>query len=191
MAEFRARLIGIPVGKRLVLLHEEDAKRNGMLSHDRVRIDYKKQTATAFVETTDKYLERGEIGIFKELEDEFGVEGAALVSIVLTKVPESVEYIRRKMEGQPFTKDQIYSVIQDVVNQNLSELEVAAFLMEEKFQGMSMDEIEYLTRAMVDTGNTIDFERPCYDKHSIGGVPGNKVTLLIIPIVAAAGSAGE
>ncbi|MEM2936426.1 MAG: AMP phosphorylase [Candidatus Bathyarchaeia archaeon] len=187
MAEFKAKLVGIPVGKRLVLLHEEDAKRNGMLSHDRVRIDYKRQTATAFVETTDKYLQRGEIGIFKELQDEFEVEEGALVSVALTKVPESVEYIRRKMEGQPFTKDQIYSVIQDVVDQNLSELEIAAFLMEEKFQGMSMEEIEYLTRAMVDTGNIIDFERPCYDKHSIGGVPGNKVTLLIVPIVAAAG----
>ncbi len=59
--------------------------------------------------------------------------------------------------------------------------------MEEEFHGMSMDEVEYLTRAMVETGITIDFARPCYDKHSIGGVPGNKVTLLIVPIVAAAG----
>lgn len=96
----------------------------------------------------------------------------------LAKIPESVEYIRKKMRGQPLTKDEIYSIIRDIVDYNLSELEIAAFVMEEEFRGMSVDEIEYLTEAMVDTGTTIDFERPCYDKHSVGGVPGNKVTLL-------------
>jgi AMP phosphorylase len=52
---------------------------------------------------------------------------------------------------------------------------------------MSMDEIEALTKAMVETGERIDFGRPAFEKHSIGGVPGNKVSLLIVPIVASLG----
>jgi AMP phosphorylase len=51
-----------------------------------------------------------------------------------------------------------------------------------------MDEIEELTRAMAQTGEMIDFgQHTIFDKHSTGGVPGNKVTLLIVPIIAASG----
>jgi len=187
MVELKAKLIDIPVGRRLVLLNEEDAKKNFILSHDRVRINYKGKTATAFADVTNTYLQSGEIGVFEGLRDELRAKEGSPVSVTLAKTPESVEYIRKKMRGQPLTKDEIYSIVRDVVDHNLSELEIAAFVMEEEFRGMSMDEIEYLTQAMVDTGTTIDFGRPCYDKHSVGGVPGNKVTLVIVPIVAAAG----
>jgi AMP phosphorylase len=64
---------------------------------------------------------------------------------------------------------------------------MAAFLMSEQFYGMDDDELLWLTRAMTESGTRIDFEKPVYDKHSIGGVPGNKVALIIVPIVAAAG----
>jgi len=53
---------------------------------------------------------------------------------------------------------------------------------------MNIRETSDLTLAMVETGETIDFDRsPVFDFHSVGGVPGNKVTLIIVPIVAAAG----
>jgi len=187
LIELKVKLIDIPVGKRLVLLYEEDARNNGILSHDRVKISYKERTVTSFVDVTDTLLQPGEIGIFEELRDEFGIKEGSSISVGLAEVPESVGYIRKKMRGQSLTKDEIYEVIHDVVDHNLSELEIAALLMAEDFHGMSMDEVEYLTQAMVDTGTTIDFECRCYDKHSIGGIPGNKVSLLIVPIVAAAG----
>lgn len=52
---------------------------------------------------------------------------------------------------------------------------------------MDMDEVENLTRAIIESGEIIEFDKPAYDKHSIGGVPGNKVSLLIVPIVASSG----
>jgi AMP phosphorylase len=53
---------------------------------------------------------------------------------------------------------------------------------------MDMDEIEWMTKAMIETGETIDFEEGIVvDKHSIGGVPGNKISLIIVPTVASAG----
>ncbi len=53
---------------------------------------------------------------------------------------------------------------------------------------MNMGENEALSRAMVETGDTLDFgEAPILDKHSIGGIPGDKTSLLVVPIVAAAG----
>ena len=187
LIKLKTRLISIPVGKRLVLLHEEDAKRSGILSHNRVKINYRKQTATAFTETTTTYLQLGEIGITKELQKELKIKDGSLVSVSSATIPESIKHIHKKMRGQTLTKGEIYNIINDVANHRLSEIEITEFLMAEEFHGLNMDEIEYLTKAMVDTGTTIDFGRPCYDKHSVGGVPGNKVTLLIVPIVAAAG----
>ena len=53
---------------------------------------------------------------------------------------------------------------------------------------MDMDEIEFLTRAMVDTGEQLSFHtKPIVDKHSVGGVPGNKISLVVVPIIAASG----
>jgi len=175
------------VDKRLILLHEEDAKRSGTLSHNRVKINYRKQTATAFTETTTTYLQPGEIGITKELQKELKIKDGSLVSVSSATIPESIKHIHKKMRGQPLTKDEVHNIINDIANHRLSETEITEFLMAEEFHGLDMDEIEHLTRAMVGTGTTIDFDCPCYDKHSVGGVPGNKVSLLIVPIIAAAG----
>jgi AMP phosphorylase len=98
-----------------------------------------------------------------------------------------VEYIRKKMKGGVLSKPETLRIVKDTVSHSLSELEISAFLMAEEYVGMNMDEVEDLTRSIVETGDTIDFGETIVDKHSIGGVPGNKVTLLIVPIVAVAG----
>jgi AMP phosphorylase len=65
---------------------------------------------------------------------------------------------------------------------------VAAYITAAYIHEMSMDEVESLTRAMVDTGERLEFNtHPIVDKHSIGGVPGNKISLLVVPIIAASG----
>jgi AMP phosphorylase len=171
----------------MVLLHEKDAEEVGTLAHDWVKITSGMKMATVFVDTTKSYLQPGEVGIFKDLHDEFGVEEGAEVAVSLAKPPESVKFIHRRMDGAPLSREEYYAIMQDLVNQRLSDVQIAAFLLAQEFHGLTMNETEYLTRAMVDTGAVIDFNRSCYDKHSIGGVPGNKVTLLIVPIVAAAG----
>ena len=53
---------------------------------------------------------------------------------------------------------------------------------------MTDDEVEWLTRSMIESGDRIEFDtHPIMDKHSIGGVPGNKISLLVVPIIAANG----
>jgi len=62
---------------------------------------------------------------------------------------------------------------------------MSAFVTSSYIYGMTSDEIEWLTRAMIDSGEKIEFNtHPIMDKHSIGGVPGNKISLLVVPIVA-------
>ena len=187
MAKLRAKIIDLDVGQRMVLLHEQDAQEIGALAHDWVYIVHGKRKTTAFVDTTKTYLNRGEIGIFRDYREEFKVKDNAPILISLAKPPESIKSIQKKMGGSALTKEDYSIIMRDLVSHRLSEVQIAAFLMAEEYHGMTMNEIEHLTRAMVETGTPIDFDRPCCDKHSIGGVPGNKVTLLIVPIVASAG----
>ncbi|UCE95253.1 MAG: AMP phosphorylase [Candidatus Bathyarchaeota archaeon] len=187
MVKLKARIIDLEVGRRMVLLHEKDAQEIGTLAHDWLKITSGKSKLVTFVDTTKSYLKQGEIGILRDVYDKFRVREGSMVSVSPAKPPESIKFIQKKMNGKPLTKEECYTITQDLVNHRLSDIQIAAFILAEEFQGLTMDEIEYLTKAMVDTGVVIDFDRPCFDKHSIGGVPGNKVTLLIVPIVAAAG----
>lgn len=185
--EFRAKVLDIQVGRPSVVLNEADAESTGVRVHDRVKMSFSGQTVIALVETTETYVGRGEIGVFREVKQSLNLKDGDPVSIACTSPPESLNYIKKKMSGASLSKDEIFSIIEDVVDYNLSDVEIAAFMMSQHFHGMNMDEIEALTRALVETGEIIDFGQTVYDKHSVGGVPGNKVSLLIVPIVSASG----
>ncbi|MGQ9759161.1 MAG: AMP phosphorylase [Candidatus Methanomethylicaceae archaeon] len=197
MTTLKAKIIDIATGEKSIILNELDAKNMMLKIYDRVRLSKGEKNILARVDMAVNILCRvevssglvcpGEVGIYKDLIQDFPISDGDEVEVTLAPTPPSVEFIRKKMRGQHLSKGEIAQIVKDTVTHSLSQLEIAAFLMAEEYVGMDMDEVESLTRAMVETGNTIDFGEPVVDKHSIGGVPGNKVTLLIVPIVAAAG----
>jgi len=183
----KAHLIDISTGRRSAILNEKDAEKIGVAPHDRVKVRCKSKVSTAIVDTSSKLVAPGQVGLCKELQEDLQVKEGDEVEVIPTPLPQSTIYIRKKMFGGKLTPEEIDAIVKDVVEYNLSDLEISAFLLSELFHGMDMSEIESLTKSMVKYGEIIDFGRPVYDKHSIGGVPGNKVSLLIVPIVAAAG----
>lgn len=103
------------------------------------------------------------------------------------------EVIRKKRDGKRLSAEEIAFVVRGVSDGGISEGQVAAFAMAVYFQGLNMDERVALTRAMADSGRIIDWSGidlpgPCVDKHSTGGV-GDKVSLILAPLVAACGGA--
>ena len=187
MTEFTCRTIDILTGQHIVLLNQRDCERVDIRAHDRVNLKRGDKNVTATVDTTATIVAPGEIGITKDLTPELSVREGDPIDVSLLPAPSSIYYIRNKIIGQKLSKDEIYSIVQDAVKGALADVEIAGFLMGQQFHGMSDEEQVWLTRAMADTGEKIDFGKPVYDKHSVGGVPGNKVSLLIVPIVASAG----
>lgn len=187
MLKLKVKPLGFPVGRRLVLINENDARSQGMRANDRVRVEHKRRRASAFLSVSSNQVEPGFASLSQELIEILEVEEGDVISLSIGGRPPSFRYIKKKMEGKKLLPEEIRTIIEDAVSYNLTDLEIAAFLLSQEFHGMSMDEIEALTRAMVETGETIDFGRPAFEKHSIGGVPGNKVSLLIVPIVASLG----
>ncbi|WP_235584893.1 hypothetical protein [Candidatus Methanomethylophilus sp. 1R26] len=102
--------------------------------------------------------------------------------------PESVRTIRRKMDRQKLSETEIRAVVNDIYSGSLSNIEISSWLTALYINGMDIDEIAAFARAMVDTGDVIRFDKgPVYDFHSMGGVPGNKITPIVVSICAAAG----
>ncbi len=186
MEKFKIIVADWPIEENIGVLNPEDAIKNDISVNDKLIVEVDDKKFTIYARVSEK-VEKGHLLIFKPLADMVGVKEGDEASITITDIFESLAYIRKKMHGKHLSKDEIYTIINDVVSGKLTEVEIAAFLLSQMFHGMSMSEIEYLTRAMVETGEVINFERVVYDKHSLGGVPGNKVSLLIVPIVAAAG----
>lgn len=182
-----AVVIDLLSGKKAVIMNKADARRYGITLHDRLKVTHYNKQCTAVVEITDSLVSEGKIGIYREVAKELDVREKGEIELAVAKTPQSVQYIRKKVEGKTLGKDEIGAIIKDVVNMNLSELEIAAFLLAQEFYGMSMDEIEAQTRAMLSSGTILEFPGTVVDKHSTGGVPGNKVSLLIVPIVASTG----
>jgi AMP phosphorylase len=176
----------IKIGQHKVMLNIEEARERGLNAGDRVRVRTRGASTTAILDTTQEMVKKGEIGIFIEaLKD---LNNPVSVDVFPAPKPASLCYIKNMMDRKKLTEDQIRSIVQDIVDNNLSEIELAAYVTASYIHNMDSQEVEWLTRAMIDTGERIHFDtHPVMDKHSIGGVPGNKVSLLIVPIVAAAG----
>jgi thymidine phosphorylase len=100
------------------------------------------------------------------------------------------EVIRRKRDGNALTAEEIAFLVGGITDGGLSDAQVGALAMVLFLRGMSAEERVALTRAMRDSGTVLewDLDRPVLDKHSTGGV-GDKVSLMLAPILAACGAA--
>ncbi len=101
----------------------------------------------------------------------------------------AVDLIMKKREGRSLSREEIYFLIQGYVEGSIPDYQLSSFAMAVFFQGMSFEETGSLTRAMIDSGSTIDLsgiKGPLVDKHSTGGV-GDKVSLILAPLAAACG----
>ena len=98
------------------------------------------------------------------------------------------ELIKKKRSGQTHTQEEIQFLIQSYTRGETPDYQIAAWLMAIFFKGMGFEETVMLTKAMRDSGRVLDFSDlgTPVDKHSTGGV-GDKTTLILAPIVAAAG----
>ncbi len=100
-----------------------------------------------------------------------------------------IELIIKKRNGQALSKDEYQTIIDGFVSGNIPDYQISAFMMAVFFEGMNGTETANLTDIMMRSGELIDLseiEGIKVDKHSTGGV-GDKTTLVLAPLVAAAG----
>lgn len=132
-------------------------------------------------------LAPGEIGLGEQAFRRLGLPEGASVEIAHARPPVSLEFVRRKIDGDTLEESEIVAIVRDIAAHRYSPMEIGAFLV--ACAGfMSTQETLSITRAMADAGNRLDWKSPLVvDKHCIGGIPGNRTSMIVVPIVAAHG----
>ncbi|RDE24190.1 thymidine phosphorylase family protein [Motiliproteus coralliicola] len=101
---------------------------------------------------------------------------------------ESLSYLRAKVFGHKLNEDQIRTIVNDVVAGRYADVHLAAFITACGDRKLDTDEIIALTRAMVDSGSRLNWQRDIIvDKHCVGGLPGNRTTPIVVSILASLG----
>ncbi len=175
----------------LAVLHTEDAKKLSIKPGDRLKLqntskNYKEITAICEVTEEKKHL--GKIGLYSETIQQINATKSDEIKVTVAETPISVEYIKNKLNGHRLTEEEINEIVKDIVHDNLSKSEMSYFIAACYVHGLDDYETAFLTKSIVSNGQTIKFsEGRIVDKHCIGGVPGNRTTMLIVPIITAAG----
>ena len=109
------------------------------------------------------------VGLLYEIAELIGAGEEGQVEIIPVAPPESVVFIQSKMNGMDLSEDQVFSIIRDVVEDNLSQMEIASFLTAVTMGGTSQDEIYFLTRAIAETGDMVKVDSDVVaDKRRMG-----------------------
>jgi thymidine phosphorylase len=143
--------------------------------------------ATLLITDDDALVGPDEIGLSEPAFRRFAEPVGSLVTVTPAAPPESLEAVRAKIRGRTLSAAEITAVINDLTHYRYSDMEIAAFLISSA-SFMTSGELIALTAAMAQAGTQLKWPNPIVvDKHCIGGIPGNRTSMIVVPIVAAHG----
>lgn len=99
----------------------------------------------------------------------------------------AINAIQKKLLGKKLSYREIYSIMDQIAHEKLTDVLTTYFVASSFKEGYTPTELYHFTKAMVETGNTLQFKGIVADKHSVGGIAGTRTTMIIVPIIAAAG----
>jgi AMP phosphorylase len=171
-----------------VMINEKDAVIFDLHAGDRADLNWQKNETVVNIETTKTKINPGFIGLYKETSLKTKIKNNEIIYLELFDRPTSIKAIKKKLNGEPLSYHEMYSIIRDLLAGRISDCELAFFIASGFTNEFSDEELYYLTKAMVDTGQTVDFgDKKVVDKHCVGGLAGNRTTMVVVPIIASAG----
>lgn len=179
--------VGIPGA----MLNLKTAEKIGVQTTGRISIKtlskYPREISTV-VDTIKGVIQEDEVLVSSETRKRLGLKKGQSVDVNIALPPRSVLYIKKKLNKKRLLEKQIDEIIRDVVDNSLSDPEVALFVSAVYKHGMNFKETVYLIKAILKTGHKLKLKkRNLVDKHSVGGIAGNRTTPIVVPICAAAG----
>jgi thymidine phosphorylase len=190
--QLRARRIGIDTqNEAVVLMHKECSvcRSEGFTAHTRIllRVGDRHVIATLY-QVTSELVAHDEAALSESAWTRLGLQDGDLISISHPDPVESMSHVRSRIYGRELGDQSFKSVIGDIVDGRYSDIQLSSFITACATRPLDEHEILALTRAMVDVGDRLSWSSDVIvDKHSVGGLPGNRTTPIIVPIVAALG----
>jgi thymidine phosphorylase len=152
-----------------------------------LRCNSKILLATLLITDDDALVGSGSIGLSEPAFRRFAEPEGSLVTVTPAPPPDSLESVRGKIQGRILTAAEIDRIVDDLTHYRYSDMEIAAFLISSA-SFMTTDELLALVSSMARAGTQLRWDKPIVvDKHCIGGIPGNRTSMIVVPIVAAHG----
>ena len=191
-ARLRLRRLGIDTYQEPVLFLHADCPvchSEGFEAQSRVEVRTNGHHIVATLNVVrGDFLACGEAGVSEAAWRLLGRKDGDEVIVRHPQPLESLGHVRAKVYGRRLSESALRDVISDVAAGHYSDLQLAAFVTACAGDRLDMRETVALTRAMVDAGDRLTWgEGRVMDKHCVGGLPGNRTSMIVVPIVAACG----
>ena len=183
--------------EHVVMIHERAVREGNLGFHplDRVRVVGDAVGVSPAREITgvlnfcrDGLVAPDEIGLSDVAFHDLGLPEGAPVRATIAPSPASLDLVRQKLHGDRLDRAAFDAILTDVVRNRYSRVELAMFVLACGVTTLDVEEIVAFTESMIGTGSRLDFGAgPVADKHCIGGVPGNRTTMILVPILASLG----
>lgn len=188
----RLRRLGIDTYQELVIFMASGSpicRSEGWAAQSRVQVAHNGRSIIATLNvTTDSLLAPDEASLSEAAWLLLGAKSGDLVRLSHSPPVESLSYLRAKVYGETLSATGIEAIVRDIVAGRYSDIDLAAFVTAFAGTKTGVDETTALTRAMIDTGDRLYWGRsPIVDKHCVGGLPGNRTSMIVVPVVAACG----
>ncbi len=193
----RIRRVGIDTWRENVAYLHRDCpvvRAAGFQALAKVTVQANGQTIAAVLNVVDDehIVQTCDLGLSEEAFARLQVAEGHAAHIEHAEPPPSIAALHRKIAGERLSRDDFFAVMRDVAAARYSKIELAAFVVATNQFELDRDEVLHLTEAMIGVGRRIDWQRevgrgPVVDKHCIGGIPGNRTSMLVVPIVTAHG----
>src|SRR3989344_2607993 len=179
---------GLPVA----MLHYKTADKLGVRFQGNISIktvsNHPKDMVTIIDTIDEPYVKENEILVSLEIKKAMDLQKGEMLDVNLSPASESLNYIKKKINGAVLSKKEIDLIIKDIVKNSLSEAEIAFFVAAMYREGMSKAETINMIESMLKYGTKFKVKgKYVVDKHSIGGVAGNRTTPIVVSICAADG----
>jgi thymidine phosphorylase len=158
------------------------------LSKVEVRANGRRILATLNVVDDASIVGCNQLGVSEDAFAQLDVPDGHPASVSQAEPAESIPALFRKINGERLTRADFHAIVGDIAQHRYSKIELTAFVVASNRSELDREEVFFLTEAMVASGRKLDWHEPLVvDKHCIGGIPGNRTSMLVVPIVAAYG----
>ncbi len=186
------RHLGIDTGQEPVAYLHRDSPvvhSEGFASETRVQVAAKERTIIATLNVvTSPLLGVEDVGLSDVSWDRLAVSEGDQVTLSHPAPLDSLGLVRSKIYGRRLEVESFDAIVRDIADLRYSDIHLAAFITACAGGRLDHDEIVDLTRAMIRAGERLRWNAPkVFDKHSVGGLPGNRTSLIVVPIIATAG----
>src|SRR3989339_843020 len=161
----------------IALLNDKEAMRYGIHAGDKIKISWDHKSLVAEANTTEEKIQSGHIGLYKDIWEKSAIKNNLIAEIEFIARAPSVQAIKKRLLGKKLNYEEFRQIFS----------EITYFSASGFMRKYTDEELYFMTKAMAETGEMLKFPGMVVDKHSVGGLAGNRTTMVVIPIIAALG----